>query len=87
MRVEYDDVVARVIEHVERQLDRPVRGPVTTSSHLTRDLHLDSMESLQLLSDLEDHYGVTMPVQLFQRAETLGDVARGVMDALARHGD
>ncbi len=77
-----NEVSDRIIAHVEQRLGRPVRGPVTPSSSLAADLNLDSMESLNLLSELEDHYGVTLPVQMFQRARTLGDVARGVAEAL-----
>lgn len=77
-----EEVSKRIIEHIEQRLGRPVKGPVTLRSSLATDLHLDSMESLNLLADLEDHYGVTMPVQLFRRASTLGDVARAVVDTL-----
>lgn len=78
-----DDVSARLITHIQERLGRPVRGPVTPTSNLAQDLHLDSMESVTMLAELEDHYGVTLPVQMFQRAQTLGDVARCVTEALA----
>ncbi|MEY3211384.1 MAG: hypothetical protein RIT28_1865 [Pseudomonadota bacterium] len=86
MRVALNDVADRIIHHVENGLDRPVNGPVTVRSHLAQDLQLDSMESVALLAELEDHYGVTMPVQVFQRAQTLGDVAEAVVEVLERHG-
>ncbi len=82
MDAQLSEVSDRIIDHVEQRLGRPVKGPVTPKSSLAHDLHLDSMESVNLLADLEDHYGVTMPVQMFQRASTLGDVARAVVDAL-----
>lgn len=82
MTAELDEVSKRIIEHIEQRLGRPVKGPVTLRSNLATDLHLDSMESLNLLADLEDHYGVTMPAQMFRRASTLGDVAQAVTDAL-----
>lgn len=86
MLVSLDDVCARMINHIEERLGRPVRGPVTAASNLVEDLHLDSMESVAMLAELEDHYEVTMPVQMFQRARTLEDVARAVVEVLAQHG-
>lgn len=83
-QVNRDEVAARLLAHIEERLGRPVRGPVTLDSHLSRDLALDSMEAMQLLGDLEDHYGVTLPVQVLQRAKTLGEVADGVTEALRR---
>jgi acyl carrier protein len=35
-----------------------------------------------MVADLEDHFDVTIPMDLFQNAETLGDVARAVVAAL-----
>ena len=82
MNATMTDVATRILQHVEHGLDRPVKGPVTLGSHLAHDLQLDSMESVALLAELEDHYGVTLPVQMFQRARTLSDVAQGVAEAL-----
>jgi acyl carrier protein len=86
MNATMTDVATRILQHVENGLDRPVKGPVTLGSHLAHDLQLDSMESVALLAELEDHYGVTLPVQVFQRAQTLGDVAQAVVEVLGRHG-
>lgn len=82
MTAQLEEVSNRIIEHIEQHLGRPVKGPVTLHSNLATDLHLDSMESLNLLADLEDHYGVTVPVQMLLRASTLGDVARAVVAVL-----
>ncbi len=86
MTVTPHDICARMVLYLEDQLGRPVKRPVTADSHLVHDLQLDSMESVTMLAELEDHYGVTMPVQLFQRARTVGDVAQSVADVLSQSG-
>jgi acyl carrier protein len=55
---------------------------ITAQSHLVRDLALDSLQSFEMLADLEDFYGVTVPIDAFQSAETLEDVARAVTQVL-----
>ena len=37
-----------------------------------------------MVSDLEDHFGVTMPMEIFQSVETVGDVARAVTQVIAQ---
>jgi acyl carrier protein len=85
-RVSYEGVLDRILTHLGENLERPLAGPLSAESHLVRDVGLDSMESVQMLSDLEDHFEITLPVQLLRDVETLGDVARAVSGALSPAG-
>jgi acyl carrier protein len=77
-----DDLLARMCDYLQQNVERPLPGSLSATTRLVTDLHLDSMEGAQMLSDLEDHYGVTIAVSVLQRAETLGDVAAVVVSAL-----
>ncbi len=77
----YEGVLAKIFEYLD---DRLTGKPavITAQSHLVRDLALDSLQSFEMLADLEDFYGVTVPIEMFQSAETLEDVARAVTQVL-----
>ncbi len=74
----YEDVLAKIFEYLEEHLTQRPREPITAQSHLIRDLGLDSLQSFEMVSDLEDHFHVVIPMDLFQNVETIEDVARAV---------
>lgn len=82
----YESVVTRIFEHLEAHLKAQPgaapHGPITAQSHLLRDLGLDSLQSYEMVSDLEDHFGITIPMDLFQQVQTVEDVARAVLRTL-----
>lgn len=75
----YEGVLAKIFEYLEEHLVDKPSAPITAQSHLIRDLSLDSLQSFEMVSDLEDHFGITMPMELFQNVETIEDVARAVL--------
>jgi acyl carrier protein len=78
----YEGVLAKIFEYLEEHLTERPSAAITAQSQLIRDLGLDSLQSFEMLSDLEDHYSVTIPMDLFQGALTLEDVARAVLRVL-----
>ncbi len=78
----YEGVLAKIFEYLEEhRVERPTAA-ITAESHLIRDLGLDSLQSFEMVSELEDHFGVTIPLDLFQSAQTLEDVARAVVQVV-----
>ena len=47
---------------------------ITPESRIKRDLGADSIDILQLLMRIEDHYGIVIPDQELAKFETVGDV-------------
>lgn len=80
----YEGVLAKLFEYLDENLVEKPSSPITGDSHLIRDLRLDSIQSFEMVSDLEDHFGVTMPMEIFQSVETVGDVARAVTQVIAQ---
>jgi len=78
----YEGVLAKIFEYLEEhRVERPTAA-ITAESHLIRDLGLDSLQSFEMVSELEDHFSVIIPLDLFQSAETLEDVARAVVQVV-----
>lgn len=74
----YEGVLAKIFEYLDENLAEKPSTPISAQSHLLRDLRLDSLQSFEMVSDLEDHYRITLPPELFQHVETVGDVAQHV---------
>lgn len=79
----YEGVLAKIFEYLEEhRIERPTLE-ITAHSRLLGDLGLDSVQSYELVADLEDHFDITMPLDLFDRASTIEDVAQAVLRQIA----
>lgn len=76
-----DQILARMGDYLRGNSSGPIPATLSRTTHLVRDLALDSLDGAQMLADLEDHYHVTIAVSALHRAETLGDVAAAVIAA------
>ena len=47
---------------------------ITAETSIRRDLGLDSLEFMQLVVDLEEEFGVSLPDKAFAEFQTIGDV-------------
>ncbi len=82
----YDNVLAKIFEYLEEHASERPAVPVTAHSRLIHDLGLDSLQSFEMVADLEDSLGITIPMDLFQGVETLEDVARAVLRVVDNDG-
>ena len=57
---------------------------LTEDTHLIQDMGLSSVETMLLLSDLEDRFYITIPASLLRNVQTVGDLCRLVIDCLAK---
>jgi len=77
-----EEVVAKVISYLEQQLEEKPSQPIAPSSNLVKDLRLDSIQSFEMVADLEDHYDVSIPTELFEDVVTVEDVALKIHSVL-----
>lgn len=56
--------------------------PVTEQTHLIRDLGLSSMETMMVITDLEDQFGIRIPASRLRSVQTVGDLMETVIAAL-----
>lgn len=67
-----------MLEKIQEMLAEALNLPaekVTADSKIVEDLGADSLDVVELLSRLEDEYGVTIPDEDVESLATVGDVA------------
>jgi len=79
--------VIAVVEATLRELHAgdPELPPVTTDSVLDVDLGFDSLGRMELLLRTERAFGIDLPADTLQSAETVGDLLRAVQRGAAVH--
>jgi acyl carrier protein len=76
MQRSYDESLNATCELLRRHVEggRPIRP----QDHIQNDLGLDSIGVMELLSDVEARFDVSIPSEMFERIATVEDVARAV---------
>lgn len=59
---------------------------LTEKTHLLRQMGLTSVEIMMLISDLEDHFGITIPADSLRGVQIIADLQTLVLDAIRNHG-
>ncbi len=73
-----DEVTALVREHLAEELEVDV-GRITEESRFKEDLDADSLDLYELVMELEDRYGVSVPEDDAARIRTVGDAVDFVL--------
>lgn len=55
---------------------------ITNSTHLIKEMGLSSIEIMMLVFDLENTFGVDIPVSKLRHVQTVGDLGQLVSDRL-----
>jgi len=74
-----DAIRARVIEVVNDTLDIK-EGTMLDESTSFEDLGADSFDLLELVTALEDEFGLTFDDKILERIKTIGDAVDGIVD-------
>ena len=66
-------------------LRRVCRRPVELASHstLAADLGFDSLQTLEFVAEVEDQFGITVPIEQVPRIQTVGEAVDCVRSLLA----
>jgi acyl carrier protein len=76
------DTIGRdVLAIVRRVCRRPVE--LAANSALAADLGFDSLQTLEFLAELEDRFGITVPIDQVPRIQTVGEAVNCVRSLLA----
>ncbi|MDH3460072.1 MAG: AMP-binding protein [Burkholderiaceae bacterium] len=80
-----EDALFAIVEATLRELHAgdPNLPPVTPDSMLDRDLGFDSLGRMELLLRTERAFGIDLPADTLQSAETVGDLLRAVQRGTA----
>ncbi len=72
-----DDLVFRKVCGKLQQFN--VRNlALTSTTDITGDLEIDSVAVLDLIMEVEDEYGISLPMNLLSEIRTVGDLVRAI---------
>jgi acyl carrier protein len=74
--VSYDDSLEITCQLLRRHV--AASRAIQPSDHIQKDLGLDSLGVMELVSDVETRFNVSIPSEMFDKIETVGDVAKAV---------
>lgn len=78
------------IEQVKEEILVVIRKSTETElelkpqTHLVRELGLSSVETMLLLSDLEDRFGIDIPASCLRNIQTVDDLTKTVIGLLLK---
>jgi acyl carrier protein len=72
----YEESLKITCELLRRHVDES--HPIRPSDHIQNDLGLDSLGVMELVSDVETRFNVSIPSDMFEKISTVEDVARAV---------
>jgi acyl carrier protein len=79
------DVEAGVIDVLKNVSRRPIEPAL--NSDLIADLGLDSLQVLEVATELEDRFDITMPTEAAPAVRTVADVVARVVELLEERAD
>ncbi|MBK7397185.1 MAG: acyl carrier protein [Myxococcales bacterium] len=77
------DQITRDLETIIRRLKPEHSGDIRATDRLRDDLGLDSLHSMELLSEVTEKYEVDIDVEQVQDVRTVGDVVQFLAGVLA----
>jgi acyl carrier protein len=72
----YEESLEITCQLLRRHVD--AARPIKPSDHIMNDLGLDSLGVMELVSDVENRFNVSIPSEMFDKIATVEDVARAV---------
>lgn len=70
------EILAVVSRSTETELE------ITENTHLLREMGLTSVEIMMLISDLEDHFDITIPANSLRGVQIIADLQSLVLDVI-----
>ena len=77
MATELSETAQRIIEIISDKMDKPADS-LTLDMHFVNDLGCDSLDTVELMMDIEDEFGVNIPEEDAEKLETIGDAIKYV---------
>jgi len=78
----HSTVLERIFAYLDQHLPQRPATAISGRTQLIDDLGLDSLQSFEMVADLEDQFGVTLPMEALQNLTTLDDVAGVIVRVL-----
>ncbi len=75
----YKEALEITSELLQRRASGPQGRVILATDRIQEDLGLDSLAVMELASDVENRFGVSIPSEMFDRIQTVEDLARAVL--------
>lgn len=75
-----EDILDQLYELVQPFTKEPIELGAETS--LVNEIGLDSVKVMELMTQIEDHFDISIPLNILSRVDTLGDFAEQLQTLL-----
>ncbi|HTB72913.1 MAG TPA: acyl carrier protein [Polyangiaceae bacterium] len=75
----YEEALAVTSELLRHRATAPKTREIKATDRIQEDLGLDSLAVMELASDVESRFGVSIPSEMYERIQTVEDLARAVL--------
>ena len=72
-------IADRIIEIVAEKMDKP-KEEIAPEKSIVNDLGADSLDTVELMMDIEDEFDVSIPEEEAQKIVTIGDAIKYVAE-------
>ena len=74
---ERSEIAERIIELVAEKMDKP-KDEISEAKSFINDLGADSLDTVELMMDIEDEFDLSIPEEEAQKIQTIGDAVNYV---------
>ena len=74
-----NEIADRIIEIVAEKMDKP-KEEITPEKSFINDLGADSLDTVELMMDIEDEFDLSIPEEEAQKLSTIGDAIKYVQE-------
>ncbi len=75
----YEEALEITSELLRHRTSAPKSREIKATDRIQEDLGLDSLAVMELASDVESRFGVSIPSEMYDRIQTVEDLARAVL--------
>jgi acyl carrier protein len=75
----YEEALQITCDLLRRRATVPKGREIKATDRIQDDLGLDSLAVMELASDVESRFGVSIPAEMFEHIMTVADLARAVI--------
>jgi len=69
---ERSEIAERIMEIVAEKMDKP-KDEISEAKSFINDLGADSLDTVELMMDIEDEFDLSIPEEEAQKIQTIGD--------------